>query len=69
MNPENSMKVQTVGGPSSSARGVTTAMREAMSTATIVNQVATLSLGNGAVSADCTATLVAGVSSPSAMSQ
>ena len=44
-------------------------MREAMSTATIVNQVATLSLGNGPISADRTATLVAGVSSPSAMSQ
>lgn len=69
MNPENSMRVQTVGGPSSSARGVTTAMREAMSTATIVNQVATLSLGNGPISADRTTTLVAGVSSPSAMSQ
>lgn len=60
------MKVQTIGGPLSST---TIAMREAMSTATIVNQVATLSLGNGVVSADRTATLVAGVSSSSAMSQ
>jgi len=69
LNSENSMNVQTIGEPSSSARGVTTAMREAMSTATIVNQVATLSLGNGPVSADRTATLVAGVSSSSAMTQ
>jgi len=64
------MNTQIIGEPLPSARGVILAPGEATSTANIVNQVATLSLGNRTISADRATTLmIGGLPSSSALSQ
>lgn len=64
------MSTQIIGEPLPSARGVILAPGEATSAATIVNQVATLSLGSRTISADRATTLmIGGLPSSSALSQ